>query len=814
MRTRTHEGTPLPPGGIPTSPIEEHTRGSGRLIAVEAVTAEVAAAGPAAAAGEDDRLSVISFEYGTAAVRFFPGGIVRVTLSRGDARLPEPSYAVTRHPETLSPAVEETAERLLLEAEGLTLSIERKTGDFELSREPGDRRLATIGGAFRFNRRIMGMRFPLGVDDRVYGLGEKTGFLDKRGRVYRMWNTDESTHLPTADPLYVTVPLVIRADRLGAVGVFLDEPARSWFDIGSARTDAWSMAAESARLDLYIIVADQVSGVVERYTALTGRMQLPPVWALGFQQSRYSYYPDTRVREVAETFRSKKIPCDAVYLDIHYMRGYRVFTWDPERFPSPARLIRELSDIGMRVVTIVDPGVKLDPEYEVYRSGLDGDHYCRRPTGEVYEGEVWAGPSAFPDFTRAATRSWWAELHENLFAHGVAGIWNDMNEPADFSGDFAVRTDFTPPADVTVRPDGEGTRALERYHNVYGHNMCRATAEAFERHLPEQRPFILTRAAYAGTQRYAAVWTGDNHSWWEHLASMIPMVLNMGLSGFPLVGADVGGFEADATPELYARWIEAAAFTPFFRAHTSALSRAHEPWSFGTEVEQIARYYVALRYHLLPYIYGLFHDAARHGAPPARPLLWHYPADERTWNLNDEFLLGPDLLVAPILSPGARARSVYLPEGQWYDFRSGELLEGAGDVIAAAPLDTLPLYIRAPSVIPTATAGRNAEETLAGDITLHIYPGSRSADEHRAQRLYHDDGISLSYREGGRSVRDVLLSVDPDEVRVSVVDTQTGYDAAPAEYSLVLHEQTGLQEGVAVPTAVDAADRVIFRRGG
>ena len=802
MRNRTHQGTALPPGGIPTSPIEEPTRSSGRVTA-------------AGARGGDDGVSFITFEEGTAAVRFYPGGIVRITLSRGDAREPEQSYAVTGQPETLAPAVEESAARFAFAAEGLTLRIERETGDLELRRDPGDSRLFTIGGAFCYNRRGMGMRFPLGADDRVYGLGEKTGFLDKRGRVYRMWNTDESTHLPTGDPLYVTVPLVIRSDRQGAVGVFFDEPARSWFDIATARPDAFSVAAETSQLDLYIIVADQVSGVVERYTALTGRMQLPPAWALGFQQSRYSYYPDTRVREVAETFRDKQIPCDAIYLDIDYMDGYRVFTWDPERFPSPARLAEDLSDLGMRVVTIVDPGVKLDPEYHVYRSGLDGHHFCRRPTGEVYEGEVWAGPSAFPDFTRVETRGWWAELHEALLGNGVAGIWNDMNEPADFSGDYEIRTDFTPPADVMVRPDGEGTRALERYHNVYGHNMCRATAEAFERYLPGQRPFVLTRAAYAGTQRYAAVWTGDNHSWWEHLASMIPMVLNMGLSGFPFVGADVAGFEADATPELYSRWIEVAAFMPFFRAHTSARTRAHEPWAFGTEAEQIARYYVELRYHLLPYIYGLFHEAARHGSPPARPLLWHYPGDERTWNLNDEFLLGPDLLVAPILSPGAQARSVYLPEGEWYDFWSDELLWGPRDVIAQAPLDTLPLYVRAPSVIPTAMASRNAEDTLSGEITLHIYPGSRTAKEHSAQHLYHDDGISLSYQEGNRSVRDVRLSVAAGEVRVAVVELQSGYDAAPAEYSLVLHDDGGRQDGVAVPAAEaeSEVDRVIFRRG-
>ena len=792
-RHRRHPGTPLPTAATARSPFSDETVPAGGI--------EDAVSG---------RTSVLRFSRGSAAVRFHPGGILRLTLARGEPERIAPSCAVTREPETLVPSVEDHGEVLELSAGGLSVRFTYATGDFELRREPGDARLESRGGAFRYNRRIMGAAFPLGASDALYGLGEKTGFLDKRGRVYEMWNTDEPAHFPTQDPLYVSVPFFIRSDPHGAVGVFLDETARSWFDLGKDRREMMSLAAASECLDLYIIVADQVSGVVERYSALTGRMDLPPVWALGFGQSRYSYIPDSRVVEVAETLREKGFPADSVYLDIDYMDGFRVFTWDPVRFPDPKRLAERLAELGFRIVTIVDPGVRLDPDYQVYRTGLEGDHFCRRAGGEVYEGAVWAGPSAFPDFTQAETRDWWAGLHDALLGNGVSGIWNDMNEPADFTGEFYFRPDFTPPADVTVRPDGLGVQSLERYHNVYGHNMCRATARAFERYRPDERAFVLTRAAFSGTQRYAAVWTGDNHSWWEHLAGMIPMVLNLGLSGFPFVGADVGGFQADAEPELYARWIETAAFMPFFRAHSASTTGPHEPWSFGSEVEQIARRFVELRYSLLPYMYGLFAEAARHGAPVVRPLLWHYPEDRRARNLNDEFLLGRDLLVAPVLTPGAETRAVYLPEGQWYDFRTDSLLEGPTDVVAQAPLESLPVFVRAPSVIPMAQVGRNAEETLSHPPTLHVYPGTEEVESRVAVHLHHDDGHSKAYRHGEKTVREVLLTVEPARVGCGVCELQSGYAAAPDHYRVVLHGGDAAESAAVSPGGQSEADWVWF----
>ncbi|MFP3960166.1 MAG: TIM-barrel domain-containing protein [Spirochaetaceae bacterium] len=854
-RTYGGEGLPLPAVAARRTPLDDPTRESGDVTAVEAGI-------------EAGRSTRVSFEYGSAEVRFHPGGIVRLVLSRNERAEPAPSYAVPGEPEVLAASCEEGEDWVSLRSFDLEVRIHRTGGEIEVLRDPGEVRFATAGGAFRFNRRVCGLRGPLAAGDRIYGLGEKTGFLDKRGRVYEMWNTDEPLHAPLQDPLYASVPFFIRADSHGAVGVFLDEPARSWFDMGKADPGGFGLCAESETLDLYILVADEVQAVTRRYAALTGRIELPPVWALGFHQSRYSYVPDARVLEVAGRMRERQIPCDAVYLDIDYMDGYRVFTWDPMRFPDPGRVAEQLHRLGMKLVTIVDPGVKLDPRYHAYRSGLEGGHFCRRATGELYEGAVWAGRSTFPDFTRRATRRWWAELHEALLERGVDGIWNDMNEPADFTGEFYHRPDFTPPAEVTVEPDAAaGPQSLERYHNVYGHCMCEATAEAFEHYRPDARPFILTRAAYAGTQRYAAVWTGDNHSWWEHLAAMIPMVLNLGISGIPFAGADVAGFQADAGEELYARWIETAAFMPFFRAHTASDTGDHEPWSFTAEVEQIARYYIELRYSLLPYLYAAFAEAARHGTPVVRPLFFENPSDPRLWNLNDEFLLGPDLLVAPILSSGARARSVYLPEGEWYDIWSEEVIVGPTDAIARAPLDTIPLYVRAQTVLPTTSPRQNAEETLGGAPCLHVYPGSgqaafRKPEAHSPEdpslradsgkgrssqadsgkrasepepqpssgsaggangsgaasgvraacRLYHDDGTTRAYRRGEQTVREVQLYVEPEAVYCRVVDLRTGYGDAPGQYAVVVHAEEHGADTVVIPAAAEEAEWVRIGR--
>ncbi|TVR70657.1 MAG: glycoside hydrolase [Spirochaetaceae bacterium] len=592
---------------------------------------------------------------------------------------------------------------------------------------------------------------PLEGTTRIYGLGEKTGGLDKRGRTWVMWNSDDPTHTPDKGALYQSLPVVYLWTPRGTATIFIDSMATIWFDAGEAEKDRLLIEVYDSSFSAYLRHDETLPEAVEHYTALTGRIPLPPEWALGFQQCRYSYFPEERVMEVARRFRTEQIPCDVLYLDIHYMEGYRVFTWDRRRFPDPARMNGALRREGFRVVTILDPGVKRDPDYPVFASGLQGDLFLRRSDGPVYTGQVWPGESVFPDFFRSDTRQWWAEWHRVLFDAGVAGIWNDMNEPADFSGDMYLRVDFTVPDDLVAGRGGDRC-SFGVVHNGYANGMNEATRIAFERYRPEERGFVLTRAGAAGIQRHAAIWTGDNHSWWEHLAMMIPMFCNVGLSGAAFVGGDAGGFQLNADAELYSRWIAAAAFTPFFRAHSALDTRDHEPWSFGEEALAIARQYIGLRYRLLPYIYSLFEEASRTGAPVMRPLVWEFPRDPRVETRADSFMLGEALLVAPVREPGVQERSVYLPAGIWYDFWTGERIEvepgpdgGGTSVAAEAPLDLLPLYVRGGCIIPFERVRQHTGEEGDGVLRLLVAPDG----EGRARgALYGDAGEGFGYRSG------------------------------------------------------------------
>jgi len=639
------------------------------------------------------------------------------------------------------------------------------------------------GGIFWRGSRV-GCWKEMPGDEHYYGLGEKTGFLDRRGRRWVMWNTDNLPHLPTTDPLYQSIPFLLALRQGRAYGIFFHNTWRSYFDLGKDASDRYGFYADGGELDYFFIYGPDPKKVLFRYGQLTGRAPLPPRWALGYQQSRYSYYPATRVLEVARRFRERDIPADVIYLDIHYMNQFRVFTWDPQGFPAPKRLLNELAEMGFKVVTIVDPGVKKDEGYWVYAEGISGDYFCRYPNGEPYVGEVWPGPALFPDFSQARVRRWWGELHRELLEAGVAGIWNDMNEPSVFN--VAGKT-----MDLTVIHGEEGReRTHAEVHNLYGFLMTRATYEGLLRLRPGERPFVLTRSGFAGIQRYAAVWTGDNSSWWEHLAMAMPMLLNLGLSGVPLVGSDIGGFMEDGHGELFARWIQLGAFCPFMRTHSAIDTVAQEPWSFGPEVEEIARRYIKLRYRFLPYWYSLFWEAYRAGLPPMRPLLWEYPADPVTWGLDDEFLVGKDLLVAPVYRPAIDQRQVYLPAGTWINYWTEERYAGGRYYSVAAPLDVLPLFVRAGAILPLGagsspmTAGSNSSGNGHQGLILHFYPDPEVKES--TFLLYEDDGHSLSYQEGHFLETRLRLSWAEDGIRISL-EKAGNYNPGRTFWQLEVH---------------------------
>jgi alpha-glucosidase len=481
----------------------------------------------------------------------------------------------------------------------------------------------------------------------------------------------------------------------------------------------------------YFFAGPTMPAVLKRYTQLTGRMPLPPRWMLGYQQSRWSYYPEAQVRELAAEFRRRRIPCDAIHLDIHYMDGYRIFTWDGERFPDPAHLLDDLREQGFRAITIIDPGVKVDPGYPIYDEGLRQDVFCKLPDGTLFQGPVWPGECAFPDFTAGAVRDWWGQLYRPLLQAGVSGIWNDMNEPAIFGGSMPEN----------VHHDHEGRGAIHgEIHNAYGLQMARATAEGLRRLRPNERVPVISRAGYAGLQRYALVWTGDNYSTWAHLQLGVSMCLNLGLSGIALCGPDIGGFAGDSEGELLARWTQVGTLTPFFRNHSAANTCRQEPWAFGEPFESICRRWIELRTQLLPYIYTTAWQASQTGLPMMRPLSLAYPDDRRTYSLDDQFLFGDVLLAAPVSRPGQTTRRVYLPGGTWYDFWSGEKL--SGQVQADAPLERMPVYVRAGSVLPMGPVLQHTGEWPPETLNLHLYPGDGES------WLYEDDGYSMAYRSG------------------------------------------------------------------
>jgi alpha-glucosidase len=440
--------------------------------------------------------------------------------------------------------------------------------------------------------------FRLSGRESFLGLGESSGPFNRAGLIQKFWNADVLGHggmSPGLRNLYTAIPFTVMTCQGRAAGLFWDNPARQQWNLGQDPRDLWRLAADSGEIDLYLFTGPRVSDVVRRYTEVTGHMPMPPRWALGYHQCRYSYESRAEVEQVARELRTRRIPCDALYLDIHHMDGFRVFTFG-KTFPRPAEMIARLRRRGFQSVAIVDPGVKVDSAFGVYRRGRRINAYVRSPDGRRdYVGKVWPGRSVFPDFLNRSVRDWWGREQARLQRAGVAGFWNDMNEPANF-----VPPTKTLPEQCRHQGD-EGPMRHAEAHNLYGMQMARASREGTLRHQPDQRPFVITRAAYAGTQRHAMVWTGDNASSWEQLTDSVQMLLNLGLSGFPFCGGDAGGFLENCTPELYARWMAMAAFTPFFRNHTMVGTLAHEPWSFGPEIESIVRSAIELRYQLLPY---------------------------------------------------------------------------------------------------------------------------------------------------------------------------------------------------------------------
>ena len=637
----------------------------------------------------------------------------------------------------------------------------------------------------------------LGFDEHFYGLGEKAAPLDKRRGFFVNWNSDTPGYTVGRDPIYQTIPFYLGLQKGAAYGIFFDNSYRSYFDFGRLSQERSWFGAEGGELNYYFFYGPSIKKIVSRYADLTGHMPLVPLWALGVQQCRYSYYPESVVDEVVRQYREHDLPLDVIYLDIHYMNGYRVFTFDPKRFPDPKGLIDRLSKQGVKTVVIVDPGVKYQPSmedapainsskpelqpqdqrYYVFDQGLAGKYFQHRRTDQLFIPRVWPGDSTFVDFTSPQARRWWGDLHRAYTDNGVAGIWNDMNEPADFIDQTGKNQ-----MDVVSYDEGENsTHAKNR--NVFALLMARATYEGLARLQPGRRPFVITRAGYAGIQRYSTMWTGDTNSTWDSLALNVPMFTTLGLSGEPFVGSDVGGFIGRATGELLVRSYQIGFLAPFFRNHHAIDGYDQEPWRFGKYYEDIIRRYLKLRYQLLPFLYTTLEEAHRTGVPLFRPLMLNYQDDPNTYNLDDEFMIGEDLLVAPIVKPDLTSRLVYLPKGIWYDYWTNKRLTGGAMIRAEAPLDTVPMFVRGGAIIPMAPEMKYVGEKTPDPITFAVYPDEKDS---ASTTLYEDDGNSPAYLNGTFSRTSMVVRRAANSYLVNLKAREGNYNPGSRNFVFVI----------------------------
>jgi alpha-glucosidase len=699
--------------------------------------------------------------------------VLRVRMTRQGSMPEDASWAVLPQARESSVSVTQatTSDHYGFRTKSLIVEIDKKSLCLTI-RDLAKDILQQDAAPVRFDGSSFRVSKVMPLDEHYFGLGDKTGPLDRREQAFSLWNTDAYRFQESTDPLYKSIPFFQTYRRGVALGIFLDDTWRTSFDFGKEQPDIYSFGGTNGPLNYYIFYGPTPKQVVEEYAWLTGRPPLPPLWSLGFQQSRYSYTPQSRVLEIAHQLRSDRIPADAIYLDIGFQYKNWPFTVNPKTFPDFSGMISQLRKENFHVVAITDLHIAKQPgqNYAPYDSGNAGDHFLKNPNGSVYTGDVWPGPSVFPDFTRQLTREWWGTLYREFHKDGIEGFWNDMNEPSIF-----MSPTKTMPLDVVHRIEEPGfasrTATHAEIHNVYGMENSRATFEGLLAIDPNLRPFVLTRATYAGGQRYAATWTGDNSSTWNHLGLSTSMLENLGISGFAFAGADVGGYAGTPPIDLLTKWLEIAAFQPIDRDHTEEGSGAQEPWIGGPQQEAIRRHFIEERYRLMPYLYTLAEEASRTGLPLIRPLFLEFPnaaPDGHPLDIDaassGEFLLGSDILVAP--SPWPEQLDNYFaefPSENWYDYWTGEKIKPSAPpsnpaqqevhtargpvMLQLSPeLASLPVFARGGSILPIEPLVQSTNETPQGALTLRIYRGGN--EDKCSGTLYLDDGKTYAYRTG------------------------------------------------------------------
>lgn len=718
-------------------------------------------------------------------IDFIFDDVVRWKVSKGGEFDAAPTFAIPND-EFGVPAfsVAEKKGVLYLKSAKLTVTVNLTEFALNVFRDSGEQIISSVAGwSYCFLNNGWLVRRKKNSQDMFLGLGEKTGKLDHQGRSLIQWNTDvlgpdadgsirdkqgnDPTKVPTSDmfdPYYISINLLYHlpeGQNGSAAASYVDNGYKMHYDLSA--DNEFEIRSEGGQLTEYIFSGPEIPRILQRFAQLTGKTQAPPLWALGHHQCRWHRYTQKQWEELGDKYRAKKIPCDALWLDIDYMDGYRVFTWNKKDFPNIKAALKRLKDKGFRAITIIDPGVKFDKQYAVYEEGAERNLFCKTESGQTYVGQVWPGRTAFPDFVKEEARTWWGRLNAEHVESGLAGIWNDMNEPA---------TGSQPPFAMRFDRDG-ADYPHERYHNQYAMLMAMGTYEGLRTAMPNLRTFILSRAGFAGIQRYAANWTGDNCAKWEHLAMSIPMNCNLGISGQSFVGSDIGGFCHDSEAELLVRWYQYGVFQPFMRNHSCKGNIDQYPWSFGAKTEAMIKQAIELRYRLLPYIYTAFMESVFEGCPIQKPLIYDYQQDKNAIKDPTEFLFGKSMLVAPVVTKGQKKRKVYLPQGDWYCYNSDKHFKGGKSVMIEAPLDFLPLFVKAGAVIPESKVVPSTMDYAPETLKLKVY--LPKTDGEYSSILFEDDGLTDSFREGAYLKTGVKVIKNGKKLALELTTTGNGF---------------------------------------
>jgi len=712
---------------------------------------------------------IIETAMATVRVAVYSPTIIRVCISKKQKAV-DASFAVIQLPQG-ELKYTETADNIEVLTSALKLIVSKNPLRFSFFTADGkplssdDKRFGiTLDGD-----KVMNYR-ELHDDEKFIGLGEKTGNLNRRGMHYVNWNTDAAEHTIKDDPLYKTIPFYMGLHGSVCYGLFFDNHHKSYFDFGASTDEQFTwFGADGGDMNYYFFGGQSVAEIIKDYTWLTGRMEMPPLWSLGYQQCRWSYMSAEEVLNTAQKFRERKIPADAIYCDIDYMDNFKIFTWNKQNFPDPKGMIDELKAINFKLVTIVDPGIKIEEGYKEYDEGVANGYFATYPNGELYTGSVWAGRSHFPDFFNEEVREWWGSAFTALTDVGVEGFWNDMNEPAAWGQNIPPIVKF-------------GERYMPEVRNAYGMQMARATRAGTKKLLKNKRPFILTRAAYAGTQRNSAIWTGDNSASDEHMLYGQRLVNSLGLGGFSFIGVDIGGFMGNPTPELMVRWNSLGVYTPMFRNHAAQGMCMREPWEWGEENENIIRKDIEQRYKLLPYIYSGFYQSTQTGMPLGRTLAIDHTCDENVYDerFQNQSMFGDAILVAPVVSTEYTA-DVYLPDGEWYRFGTDDYFEGGQVVNVPAPLINLPVFIKGGAIIPLQSLIQSTADEGDGVLYIHVWNGATTNEF----VYYEDDGISYNYEKGEYYKR--IIRFDPQDRAIAFSVVEGNFSSKYQFLQVVLH---------------------------